>query len=90
MTEDIPVQRMVALYARVSLDENSDDKRYQEPENQLVPLRDWAKSQGWTIVQEYVDRASGADASRPFFRLLMAHAMQRKFSAILGKRGRAV
>jgi len=73
----------VALYARVSLDESADDKRYQEPENQLQPLRDWAKSQGWTIIEEYVDKASGADASRKFFRLMMAHASQRRFNAVL-------
>lgn len=73
----------VALYARVSMDEKADDKRYQEPENQLEPLRTWAKSQDWEIVQEYVDRASGADHNRANFKIMLNDAMLHKFKAIL-------
>jgi len=74
----------VALYARVSLDEtNQKDRRYQEPENQLIPLRDWAKSQEWEIIEEYIDRGSGANPARESFRKMMNDAMQRKFHAIL-------
>lgn len=74
----------VALYARVSMEETDDkDKRYQEPENQLQPLREWAHSQGWEIMGEYVDRGSGADPSRKEFRRLTSDAMQRKFNYIL-------
>lgn len=60
-----------------------DARRYQEPENQLEPLRDWALRQGWDVVGEYVDRGSGADANRPEFKRLLSDAMQRRFSAIL-------
>ena len=67
----------------MSLDESTDDKRYQEPENQLQPLREWAKSQGWEIVKEYVDRGSGANPAREQFRQLMSDAMQRKFGCVL-------
>lgn len=74
----------VALYARVSLDEgNKDDRRYQEPENQLEPLRKWALANDWIIVNEYVDRSSGADHNRPQFKQMLNDAMLLKFNAIL-------
>jgi len=74
----------VALYARVSLDEgNKEDRRYQEPENQLAPLRDWCLNLGWVVHDEYIDRASGADPNRPALKRLLADAMQRKFMNIL-------
>jgi DNA invertase Pin-like site-specific DNA recombinase len=73
----------VALYARVSLDEKSDDKRYQEPENQLVPLREWAARQGWEATGEFVDRASGANPNRPEFRRMLQEGSMRRFEAIL-------
>ena len=73
----------VALYARVSKDEKYTDNRYQEPENQLIPLRNWAKAKEWDIAKEYVDRASGADASRPEFRLMLEEAYISNFQAIL-------
>lgn len=73
----------VALYARVSLDEGKDDRRYQEPENQLEPLREWTTIQGWEIMGEYVDRGSGADPARPEFRRLLHDAMLLRFKMIL-------
>ena len=72
-----------ALYARVSLDEHEDDRRYQDPENQLIPLREWAKTQGFEVYNEYVDKASGADAGRPGFRALIKDSMFRYFGIIL-------
>ena len=74
----------VAIYSRVSLEENNkEDRRYQEPENQLEPLREWAKSQQWEIVGEYVDRCSGGDHNRPSFIKMLNDGMQRKFNTIL-------
>ncbi len=74
----------VCLYARVSLDETSkDEKRYQEPENQLMPLREWAKAKNWEVVAEYVDRGSGADPNRPQFKQMLSDGMQFKFYNIL-------
>jgi DNA invertase Pin-like site-specific DNA recombinase len=74
----------VALYARVSLEEgNKDDRRYQEPENQLEPLREWARRIGADIVEEYVDRGSGADPNRPRFRQMLQDAMMMRFTVIL-------
>ena len=46
----------VALYARVSTSD-----RDQDPETQLMPLRDYCRAQGWEIVGEYVDHPSARD-----------------------------
>lgn len=74
----------VALYARVSLEEgDKNDRRYQEPENQLEPLREWAKQKGWEIIKEYVDRGSGADPNRPNFKQMLADAMMMRFQTII-------
>lgn len=73
----------VALYARVSLDEDADDKRFQDPENQLVPLRNLAKALEYEIVEEYVDFKSGGDPNRPNFRRMMQDAMLRRFEGIM-------
>ena len=74
----------VAIYARVSMEEGDNkDKRYQEPENQLQPLREWAKAQGWEIANEYVDRCSGADHNRLNFKKMLNDAMLLRFNTIL-------
>tara|TARA_Y100000310_G_scaffold67806_1_gene63199 strand:+ start:463 stop:963 length:501 start_codon:yes stop_codon:yes gene_type:complete len=74
----------VGIYARVSKEEtDKTNKRYQEPKNQLEPLREWAKSQDWQIVSEYIDRGSGADPNRPNFRQMLQDAMMLRFHNIL-------
>ena len=74
----------VAIYARVSLEEgDKNDRRYQEPENQLEPIRAWCKNQNWEIITEYVDRGSGADPNRPQFRQMLQDAMLLRFSTII-------
>jgi DNA invertase Pin-like site-specific DNA recombinase len=74
----------VCLYARVSLEEtNEKDRRYQEPENQLEPLREWAKNQKWEVIEEFVDRGSGADPNRERFRQMLQDAMLMRFQLIL-------
>ena len=66
----------VALYARVSMDEmDKESRRFQDPENQLIPLREWAKLKGWEIVNEYVDKGSGADPARKELRHMLQDAM---------------
>jgi DNA invertase Pin-like site-specific DNA recombinase len=62
---------------------DSNASQYQEPENQLQPLRNWAKEQGWEIYKEYVDRGSGANPARPAFREMMNEAMIPRFNSIL-------
>lgn len=73
----------VALYARVSMDENYDDKRFQDLENQLQPLRDFCKAMDYEIVEEYTDKMSGANPARPSFRKIMSDALMRRFSGIV-------
>lgn len=74
----------VAIYCRVSMEErNKDNKRYQEINNQLIPLRDWAKNQKWIIINEYIDKGSGADSNRVEFKKMLQDAMMLKFNNIL-------
>ena len=67
----------VALYARVS---TSEDR--QDPENQLRRLREFASARGFEVVDEYVDRASGADPNRPALTAMMEAARKRKVDAV--------
>jgi len=74
----------VAIYARVSLDEsNKESRRFQNPENQLKPLREFCKSFDYEVVKEYIDKMSGANPARPAFREMMSEALQRRFSGIV-------
>jgi len=68
----------VAIYARVSTT-NGD----QNPETQLLPLREYCQQRGWTVVEEYVDRITGAKESRPALSRLMDDAKRRKFDILL-------
>jgi DNA invertase Pin-like site-specific DNA recombinase len=67
-----------ALYARVSTRDKG-----QDTENQLAQLRAFAASQNWTVVREYVDRASGKHSDREQFRRLFEDASRRKFDVVL-------
>jgi DNA invertase Pin-like site-specific DNA recombinase len=68
----------VALYARVSKADES-----QDPENQLIRLREYALQRGWIVYREYVDKASGADANRPNLRQMLSDARARRFGLVL-------
>jgi len=68
----------IALYARVS---KRDSK--QDTENQLAQLREFAQVQKWTIVHEYVDRATGKHSDREQFQRLFEDASRRKFDLVL-------
>ena len=69
----------VAIYARVS----TADKE-QDPDTQLMALRDWCKSQGWGIHQEYIDTASANDQrGRTAWRELMDDAAKRQFNMVI-------
>jgi DNA invertase Pin-like site-specific DNA recombinase len=67
-----------ALYARVSTRDKG-----QDTENQLSQLREFAKTQGWTIVHEYVDRVTGKHSDREQFQKLFKDASQRAFDVCL-------
>ena len=56
----------VGLYARVS----TKDKE-QNPENQLIKLRQYCKAKDW-IFKEYTDHASGAKKDRPGLKSIMS------------------
>ncbi len=74
----------IAIYARVSLEEKDrESRRFQDPENQLKPLRDLCKAHKWEIYHEYIDKMSGANPARPNFRKMMADAMMRRFTGVL-------
>jgi len=74
----------VALYCRVSKEEKDvKGKQYQEPENQLKPLREYCKDMGWEIKFEFTDRKSGANSYRPEFQKMLAEARQHHFDLLL-------
>jgi DNA invertase Pin-like site-specific DNA recombinase len=67
----------VAVYARVSTDQQS-------PDSQLRDLRAYCQDRGWQIVKEYVDQdESGANESRPALDCLMMDARRHRFKAVL-------
>ena len=71
--------KQVALYARVSTKGLG-----QDPEGQLISLREYAERRGWTIVGVYVDNGySGAKSNtRPALQRLWKDARQRKFDVV--------
>jgi DNA invertase Pin-like site-specific DNA recombinase len=70
--------KTVALYSRVSTRDKG-----QDTENQLAQLREFAARQGWTIVAEFVDHASGSSSDREQFQEMFADASKRKFDLLL-------
>ena len=71
--------RRVAIYARVSTSDKD-----QDPETQLMPMRDFIEAQGWEIYRLYVDRAPANDlAHRIAWRQLLDDAAKRRFSVVL-------
>ena len=69
----------VAIYARVS----TSDKN-QDPETQLLVLRDFVAAQGWETYREYVDTASANDLlHRTQWRELLDDAARKRFKLVL-------
>lgn len=68
----------VALYARVSKPARGQltehQKHEQDPEVQLVQLREWCRAQKHTVVFEYVERLSGKNTLRPQLQKMMREA----------------
>ena len=73
--------KRAAIYARVSTRNG-----HQDPETQLLALRQVAERAGWLIVEEYVDHgisgAKGRD-KRPAFDRLMKDATRRRFEVVM-------
>ncbi len=70
-----------ALYARVSKDGG-----YQDPETQLIKLREFASRQGYRIHKEYVDNASGGQQHRPALDQMIRDARGNRFRKIIAVR----
>ncbi len=69
----------VALYARIS----TADKE-QDPETQLIPLREFVTAQRWTVAGEFVDRAPATDLrARTAWRELLDQAARRRTDLVL-------
>ena len=69
----------IAIYARVSTSDGA-----QDPETQLMPLRDFCVTQGWEVFDEYIDLAPANDlAHRIRWRKLLDDAARRRFSMVV-------
>ncbi len=69
----------VALYARVSTKNHA-----QDPETQLLALRDYAQARRLEVFGEYLDVGiSGGKDSRPALNQLMEDSRRRRFDAVL-------
>jgi DNA invertase Pin-like site-specific DNA recombinase len=69
----------VAIYARVSTSDKD-----QNPETQLVPLREFVSAQRWECYWEYVDYAPATDLlHRVQWRQLLDDASKRRFDLLL-------
>ena len=69
----------VCLYARVS----TSDKE-QDPQTQLIPLRQFVEDQGWENYEEFIDYVPATDiAPRVEWRKLLDDASKRRFDLLL-------
>jgi DNA invertase Pin-like site-specific DNA recombinase len=67
-----------AIYARVSTRDKG-----QEFQNQIIALRQFASTQCWPIVAEYIDQQSAKDSDREQFQHMFQDASTRKFDVLL-------
>lgn len=68
----------VAIYSRVSTKDKG-----QDAENQLRQLREFCDRQGFLVVQEFVDYASGKRRDRDAFQEMFSAASRREFDVVL-------
>ena len=68
--------KRAALYSRVSTYD-------QNPQTQILDLRQMAAQRGYTIVKEYTDKISGTKAKRPGLDAMMTDARRGKFDVVL-------
>jgi len=68
----------LAIYARVSKNDES-----QDPQNQINPLRDYAKALDGEVVEEYIDLASGGKSDRENFLRMLNDADRHRFDLLL-------
>ena len=68
----------IAIYARVSKNDAT-----QDPQNQIVPLRDFARAIGGEVIREYVDFASGGKGDRENFLKMLEDSGRREFDLVV-------
>jgi DNA invertase Pin-like site-specific DNA recombinase len=68
----------IAIYSRVSTRDKG-----QDVQNQLRQLRDFCIKQGYEVVCEFVDHASGKRSDRDGFKEMFAAASRREFDVVL-------
>lgn len=71
----------VFMYARVSKDDRGE--REQNPEAQLLPMREECRTKGWEIVEEFVDRHTGGEMNRPRFKAMMERVARKEADAVM-------
>ena len=75
------IKQRMGIYARVSSQEQAIEGV--SIDAQLASLRAYAKSQGWEVVDEYVDGGySGGTDDRPALKKLLFDANQRRFNVV--------
>ncbi|MEE8292530.1 MAG: recombinase family protein, partial [Candidatus Tectomicrobia bacterium] len=67
-----------AIYARVSTNEGK-----QDPETQLLQLRQYATARGFTIIGEFIDYATGRNEQRPQYQQLLDLVRKRQTDIVL-------
>ena len=71
--------KRVNIYARISTSDKD-----QDPETQLLALRDYCRANDWEVVKEYVDTASARDlAHRTAWRELLDDCAKRKCKVVV-------
>jgi DNA invertase Pin-like site-specific DNA recombinase len=68
----------IAIYSRVSTKDKG-----QDVENQLRQLREFCSKQGWAVMREFVDHASGKRGDRELFQAMFEAASRREFDTVL-------
>lgn len=73
-----PAKKRVAIYARVSTLEKG-----QDPETQLLQLREFAQRRGFEVTGEYVDYASGKTEQREQYKTMLDMVRKRQIEVVL-------
>lgn len=70
-----------AIYTRTS--STGANAGRQTVDNQLLPLRQYASTSGFKVVEEYIDNESGAKSDRQAFKRMFDDAARKKFDVLL-------
>ena len=73
-----PIQKRVAIYARVATFEKG-----QDPETQLLQLREYAERRGFIVIGEFIDHASGTTENREHYKAMLDMVRKRQIDVVL-------